>query len=140
MTDVTPITPTLYIIMRSDIADMNPGKAMAQAAHAQADFDEWVQMLDAGVSPQYKEIISAILEWKDGRSFGRTLVLSGTQEQIKAFDAVGSFCGITVDPTYPWRNYYGEVFLSNEITCSWAFVCDLNPEDKEQLSVLSLHK
>lgn len=32
------IDPRLYIIMRKDIQDMNPGKAMAQAAHAQADF------------------------------------------------------------------------------------------------------
>lgn len=138
MTEVTPITPTLYIIARSDIPDMNPGKMAAQAAHANADFDAWVGRLE-GHPGQY-EVLNYVNEWKEGRSFGRTLVLSGTQEQIKAFDAVGSFCGITVDPTYPWRNYYGEVFLSNEITCSWAFVCDLNPEDKLQLSVLSLHK
>lgn len=137
MTD-TPITPTLYIIARSDIPDMNPGKMAAQAAHANGDFDAWVARLE-GHPGQY-EVLDYVNKWKEGRAFGRTLVLSGTQEQIKAYNAVASFSGITVDPTYPWRNYYGEVFLSNEITCAWAFVCDLNPEDKEQLSVLSLHK
>jgi len=37
--------PTLYIIMRSDLQDMNPGKGMAQAAHAQADFDSYIFMM-----------------------------------------------------------------------------------------------
>ena len=138
MTDVTPITPTLYIIARSDIPDMNPGKLAAQAAHANGEFDAWVTELEK--NPAQHAVLKYINEWKEGRAFGRTLVLSGTKEQIKAFDAVGHYCGITVDPTYPWRNFYGEVFLSNEITCSWAFVCDMNPEDKLQLSVLSLHK
>jgi len=31
------IDPRLYIIMREDLQDMNPGKGMAQAAHAQAE-------------------------------------------------------------------------------------------------------
>ena len=31
--------PRLYIVMRRDLWDMNPGKGMAQAAHAQSDFD-----------------------------------------------------------------------------------------------------
>ena len=34
MTEVTDNKPYLYILMRTDLPSLNPGKAMAQAAHA----------------------------------------------------------------------------------------------------------
>lgn len=39
----TEFEPRLYIVMREDLWDMNPGKGMAQSAHAQADFDAFVE-------------------------------------------------------------------------------------------------
>jgi len=133
------IEPTLYIIMRSDIPDLNPGKMAAQAAHAQADFDQWGKTLERD-SEQYSALLGEIEEWKDGRSFGRTLVLSATGASITHLVATTDFSGLTVDPTYPWRNYYGELFLSNELTCAWAFLCNENPLDEEKLKAFPLHR
>ena len=49
--------------------------------------------------------------------------------------------GKTTDPTYPWRNYYGKVFLSEEVTCAWAFVCDWTPQEQlDFLRILPLHQ
>jgi hypothetical protein len=128
--------------MRQDLQDLNPGKGMAQAMHAQADFDQWVD--DKLVSsPAYKPYIA---EWKEDRSFGRTLVLECTLDEISNI-AAGRHrdwphpLGVTVDPTYPWRNFYGKVFLTSEVTCAWLFACDLTPADvMEEIRKLSLHR
>lgn len=135
------MTPTLYCLMRQDLQDLNPGKGMAQAMHAQADFDQWVD--DKLVSsPAYKPYIA---EWKEDRSFGRTLVLECTLEEIGNIAALtmgtNHPLGVTVDPTYPWRNFYGKVFLTSEVTCAWLFACDLTPADvMEEIRKLSLHR
>jgi hypothetical protein len=130
--------PTLYILMRSDIQDMNPGKAMAQAAHAQADFDDWITGLIGDDS--FLDLLCEVENWQAGRSFGRTLVLSATKAEIEAVAVATQFAGVTVDPTYPWRNYYGDVFLSNEVTCGWLFVCNVNDYNKSLVADLKLHK
>lgn len=132
------MTPTLYILMREDLPDMNPGKAMAQAAHAQADFDAWVDTL----SPN-DQMLWRIQEWKEDRTFGRTLVLSADLQFIESMmNKAGWFgVGMTVDPTYPWRNFYGKVFTTVEVTCAWCFACDLTPPDQiEFLKSLPLHQ
>lgn len=131
--------PTLYILMRSDIQDMNPGKAMAQAAHAQADFDSWATELKDWPDHS-QDILDQVDVWREGRSFGRTLVLSATKAEIEAVANATQFAGVTVDPTYPWRNYYGDVFLSNEVTCGWLFVCNVNDYNKSLVADLKLHK
>ena len=131
------MTPTLYCLMREDLQDLNPGKGMAQAMHAQADFDQWV---DDHPGSEYMPYIA---EWKEGRSFGRTLVLEANIEQILAnmVADTGHPIGVTVDPTYPWRNFYGKVFLTSEVTCAWVFVCDLTPQEIfDKLGQLSLHR
>ena len=133
------MTPTLYCLMREDLQDLNPGKAMAQAMHAQADFDQWV---DDHPGSEYMQYIA---EWKEDRSFGRTLVLESTIDQISDMTSqwMGTAvpAGVTVDPTYPWRNFYGKVFLTSEVTCAWVFACDLTPPQLlEDLRKLSLHR
>lgn len=55
--------------------------------------------------------------------------------------AVPAAAGVTVDPTYPWRNFYGKVFLTSGVTCAWVFACDLTPPQLlEDLQKLSLHR
>lgn len=132
--------PRLYIIMRRDLQDMNPGKAMAQAAHAQADFTAWMRVIEQQYK-QYSGLIAEFAKWKDDRSFGVTLVLHETLETINKIVENTNFSGKTVDPTYPWRNYYGEVFTSNEVTCAWVFVCNESNLDEEQyLKTFDLHR
>ena len=135
------MTPTLYCLMREDLQDLNPGKGMAQAMHAQADFDQWVddKLMSA---PGYGAYIA---EWKEDRSFGRTLVLECTLEQISNIASLtlgtNHPLGVTVDPTYPWRNFYDKVFLTSEVTCAWVFVCDMTPSEVvEEIRKLSLHR
>lgn len=133
------MTPTLYCLMREDMQDLNPGKAMAQAMHAQADFDQWVD------DHPDSEYMPYIVQWKEDRSFGRTLVLESTLDQIRGMTCMwmGTAvpAGVTVDPTYPWRNFYGKVFMTSEITCAWVFACDLTPPQLlEDLRKFSLHR
>jgi hypothetical protein len=110
------VEPRLYIIMREDLWDMNPGKGMAQAAHAQADFDSYVN------GRPEAEFYSAVQAWKEDRSFGTTLVLSATLKEMDDICDNVMFRAMTTDPTYPYRNWYGKVFVREEITCMWAFV------------------
>ena len=133
------MTPTLYCLMREDMQDLNPGKGMAQAMHAQADFDEWAA---GAIDHNVKAYIN---EWKENRSFGRTLVLSVTLDQIAEFESIvmmsgAQTSGVTVDPTYPWRNFYGKLFTTSEITCAWVFASDAMPQDQiDWLKKQSLH-
>lgn len=132
--------PKLYIIMRRDLQDMNPGKAMAQAAHAQADFTAWMRVIKQE-KKQYPELLAEFDAWREDRSFGTTLVLHETLETINRIVENTNFSGKTVDPTYPWRNYYGEVFLSSEVTCAWVFICSESNLDEElYLQQFGLHK
>lgn len=134
------IDPRLYIIMRRDIQDMNPGKAMAQAAHAQADFDAWARVIKQQPD-QYGPLIAEFDRWKENRSFGVTLVLHENLEQIKEITRNTFFSDVTVDPTYPWRNYYGDVFTSEEVTCAWVFLCSESGANEEQyMKQFNLHR
>jgi hypothetical protein len=130
----------LYIIMRKDIQDMNPGKAMAQSAHAQADFNAWVRVI-LQQPKQYGALISELQQWMENRSFGVTLVLHETLETIEKIVENTNFSGLTVDPTYPWRNYYGDVFTSKEVTCGWVFICgESNLDEDQYLKQFNLHR
>lgn len=110
--------PRLYIIMRRDLWDMNPGKAMAQAAHAQADFSAHLFPMSI---PDAREFQNAVMQWREDRSFGTTLVLHEPMETMSQISMNVAHWGFTVDPTYPYRNHYGELFTCNEVTCMWVF-------------------
>ena len=62
--------PRLYCLMRTDMASMVPGKAMAQAMHAQAVADETIKLYTS------KDIKRAWKIWKGDRAFGTTIVLN----------------------------------------------------------------
>ncbi len=97
----------LYIIMRGDLASLNPGKAMAQASHAYGAMMESVEGTDNE---------ALFLEWQAQTSqlFGTTIVLIA-----KDWDEVGSILhaytdtdlqrrytvsGAVLDPEYPVRD------------------------------------
>jgi len=130
--------PILYIIMRSDISDMNPGKLAAQAAHVASDFEMWVKFIES--QDGYGELLGEIHKWREGASTcGTTICLSATREEIQ--DTVKKVCFSRefVDPTYPWENWYGESFLSSEMTGAWVFVCEENSEDLDVTKKFALH-
>lgn len=96
--------------MRNDLDSLNPGKAMAQAAHAQSVLDfHMMQQEDRSITKQLYN------EWKseEGR-FGTTIVLGASIEQIEQLheridqiDCQGITIKRMIDPTYPIRD--GEV-------------------------------
>lgn len=127
--------PRLYIIMRRDLWDMNPGKGMAQAAHAQADFDAHLFPLDI---PDAGEFQAAVMTWRENRNFGTTLVLHEPLDKFGLISMNVAHWGFVTDPTYPYRNYYGEVFTRSEVTCMWVFV--YTEEELEYMRQWDLHK
>lgn len=126
--------PRLYIIMREDIADMNPGKAMAQAAHAQAEFDEYCDS-EFSINDSFAHEYT---QWRDGRAFGTTVVLRAELHKLKELARVIGHSGLVFDPTYPYRNWYGKLFTAEEITCAWAFV--YSEQDIEFMQQFALHE
>jgi hypothetical protein len=128
--------PRLYIVMRRDLWDMNPGKAMAQAAHAQADFD--LYMFPDPKATKSKEIADAVVAWREDRHFGTTLVLHEPLDTFGKISMNVAHWGFTTDPTYPYRNHYGEVFTRSEVTCMWVFV--YTEEDVEYMRQWRLHQ
>lgn len=125
--------------MRSDIPDMNPGKLAAQSAHVASDFEMWVRNLESQAD-QYGELLAHIEKWREGaKTCGTTICLSATKSEILETVYKTDFSDYFTDPTYPWRNWFGKVFLSDELTGAWFFVCDENKNDLVVLKQFDLH-
>jgi peptidyl-tRNA hydrolase len=120
----------LYILMRTDMASMNPGKAVAQGAHAANMFGEL--MARRRESPAKGDhTIKQFAQWQDNRMFGTTITLSVNLEQLmaKVEQAItaGFVSGVCYDPTYPLRDGdYTHLIPVN--TCGYVF------GSKEELS------
>lgn len=126
--------PRLYIIMREDLWDMNPGKGMAQAAHAQAEFDDYCHP-DNNSDNDFWE---AVANWKENRTFGVTYVLSAVQGEWYDISLGVKHYGFVEDPTYPYRNYYKQVFTRKEQTYMWVFAT--TDEEIEHMKRWRLHQ
>ena len=134
--------PYLYVLARSDLASMNPGKLAAQACHAANKFwldspvrsDKWVE--------EYEKLQAA---WADqGDGFGVTIVLDVKDEQMikrvveqiitdTALNDIAGvedmsvmYAGAVHDPSYPIRDG-GVTHLIPLTTCAYAFgrKCDM---------------
>lgn len=111
--------PILNIIMRNDLASLNPGKAMAQAAHAgeamrfkvnNAEGTDWRKLY---------------LEWlSQAGCFGTTLVFEASEREIRqllgASKRYDVLAGGVVDPTYPVRDG-SMTHLLPLMTCAYVF-------------------
>lgn len=126
----------LYILMRTDMDSMNPGKACAQAAHAANQFVEFVSK-STGHHKQCNE-------WREqtGLGFGTTIVLDAGNKQalhwllVDAIEA-GLYNGEVEDPTYPVQD--GDVtHLLPIITCGYVFGKRDDPAIKSVLGNLPL--
>jgi hypothetical protein len=142
-------SPRLFCLMREDIPDLNPGKACAQAMHAQAIFDDFMKsfyinkvfdsmgMGNKNTPDNYYDFYDQYFTWtQEAGQYGTTIVLSATMDDIKKIkDAV-----IVTDPTYPWRNYEGKLFTSNTVTCAFYFRSSFSKEeDLEVINNLKLY-
>lgn len=146
---MSDFTPRLYIMIPMDIPDGNPGKMMAQAAHAQALFtkemDERGRRFNAAQTYNSRKLKSSLLDsynfWiEEGGGFGTTIVLSCLLQDISSnYKSIKiTCCGKVIDPTYPWRNFYGEMFVKEQLTAGWAFVT--SEEEAQVFSKYKLHR
>jgi peptidyl-tRNA hydrolase len=146
--DIDPIAivePRLYIIVRTDIYDMNPGKLGAQTAHAASKFTMDVLTSEVLESNASKKLLNAFNVWEGGRGFGTKITLAATESDILGVTYFASghsqVCDTIVDPSYPFRNYFGDVFTSEELTCGYVFVTEETPQEVlDYLRKFPLHK
>tara|TARA_S200000501_G_C20769652_1_gene719978 strand:- start:807 stop:1214 length:408 start_codon:yes stop_codon:yes gene_type:complete len=116
------MTPVLYILMRTDMDSMNPGKAMAQASHASNAF---VSNAEPGYNVD-EELFNA---WQQStpQGFGTVLVIEVNEDQMRtAVEVAESFgvdtfpCDIIHDPTYPLQDGDTTHFIPVD-TCGYIF-------------------
>ena len=125
--------PVLYILMRTDLDSMNPGKAMAQASHAGSTF---VHNAEPGYNVD-EELFNA-WQKETQQGFGTVLVLGVTEVQMRTAIAVAeSFgvdkfpCEIIHDPTYPLQDGDTTHFIPVD-TCGYIF------GDKENITLQAI--
>jgi len=136
--------PTLYILMRTDMDSMNPGKAVAQGTHAANKFESDMENIEND------SLLRLFDMWKrqTTQGFGTCIVLDcPTFETL--FNKVELFkyhqahkksflCGSVTDPTYPVSD--GKItHLISIDTCAYVFL-DRDSIYKNFLSDLELMK
>ncbi len=124
--------PVLYILMRNDMNSLNPGKMVAQGAHAANQFSAWCER--HAEDPMWADAHAMSLEWKEqAEDFGTTICLGVNGQTLTSAIAfligAGFPAGITHDPSYPFQD--GETLhLLPLNTCGWVF------GDKDELRPL----
>tara|TARA_B100000941_G_C28302642_1_gene447293 strand:+ start:262 stop:672 length:411 start_codon:yes stop_codon:yes gene_type:complete len=117
------MTPVLYILMRTDLDSMNPGKAMAQASHASNAF---VYLAEVGGWEQVDPTWKLFQTWTDQtrQGFGTVLVLGVNEIQMKtAVDishSLNYISEVVNDPTYPLQDGDTTHFIPLD-TCGFIF-------------------
>lgn len=103
--------PVLYILMRTDLNSLNPGKAMAQAAHAANAFVLQIESCQNFPNDdEFEYLIDLYNEWVEqtAQGFGTTVVLAVNTEQklnqliLEAHNF--AIADTVYDPTYPIRD------------------------------------
>ena len=133
--------PRLYIIVRTDMASMNAGKGMAQAAHAANAFEF---DMEANAGELTKDMRTAWANWGAStlQGFGTTIVVAAIDERemteaVEQAVSLGFPAEVIHDPTYPVTD--GRVtHLIPVNTCAYVFVP--NPDKPPRLLArLPLH-
>lgn len=136
-----PVTymPFLYILMRTDLESMNPGKAVAQGAHAANQFVHDIENIRSAMNGSTKgnrvRSIQMYDYWatRTGDGFGTTICLGVNEDQLErvvmAGQTSGMIANITHDPSYPLRDGDITHFLPLN-TCGYIF------GDKDELKIL----
>ena len=116
--------------MRNDLVDLNPGKAMAQAAHAANQFiacsDVRLSLTSNIEGVRVYNLKEHIIAWQNqAKGFGTTVVLSATKNEIVNICESGKseqyICETVWDPTYPIRD--GDDTITIDVmTCGYVFV------------------
>ncbi len=113
-------------MMRNDLVDLNPGKAMAQACHAANQFTHSMFKRALEKNTQNKQLVNQYKDWlEQGDGFGTTIVVAASKKEIEQLIphgiSEGYECGFTFDTSYPIKSAAGEVFTVNALTCAYIF-------------------
>ena len=117
--------PVLYILMRSDLESMNPGKAVAQGVHAGHQFVNDMTVPPFGIPHHHAKILGMYEIWKEETGiFGVTVTLDVDHFSLPSVVAfarkAGFLAGVTHDPSYPLKD--GEyTHLLPLDTCGYVF-------------------
>lgn len=138
------IDSRLYILMRDDMASMNAGKAMAQAAHAANAFVHDMEEANRKDNSQLTQHTNHWRAWQaqTPQGFGTTITLAVSgQPELSDMISIAKKHGypacIIHDPSYPVRD--GAITHLIPIdTCGYIFVPDAN-ERPPYMSLLPLH-
>jgi len=117
--------PTLYILMRNDLASMNPGKAIAQGSHATNIFERELVKWSSFESDHGTWIGNMVDIWRGDRDFGRCLTVAVKGNELdcimQIIEDTSYIGGVVCDPTYPISD--GEVTHHIPLeTCGYVFV------------------
>lgn len=119
MTEVSekPRDVRLYVLVRNDLASLNPGKAAAQATHAanQCVYELRKRIRERIDRRQYPilssdehHMSSLLNSWEEYRGFGTCIVLAAPIDEIykivQQTKQNGYHSNITHDPSYPLRD------------------------------------
>jgi len=126
--------PYLYILMRSDLDSMNPGKKVAQGAHAANQFV--FEFMRDTEKPNYpNRMIMMFEQWQTStpQGFGVTITLDIDGNKLplvyKAAKKMGFPAGVTHDPSYPITDGLVTHLIPLD-TCGYVF------GDKDDLKIL----
>jgi len=134
--------PVLYILMRSDLDSLNPGKAMAQASHASN------AMVHKASQSKNKHVQKMLKKWQTEttQGFGTCLVLD-CHDEVNMIEILGEFAErkcdivgeIVNDPSYPIRDSEITHYISLN-TCAYIFGDKNDEEISMVLEKFSLYK
>lgn len=118
-------SPYLYILMRNDMSSMNPGKAVAQGAHATNAFVSQIMQGWDNDNISYDQK-ALFMGWQGStnQGFGVTICLEVDEVQLtRTVDfcrSAGYIAGIAHDPFYPVLDGKA-LHLLPVNTCGWVF-------------------
>ena len=99
---MTEVFPVVYVLMRTDMASMNPGKGMAQSHHASSAFSKAIA--DESHSPETERLIN-MWQSETDQGFGTVLTLPVNEREMRTAvqfaKLMGFMAEIIHDPSYP---------------------------------------
>lgn len=119
--------PRLYILMRNDLASMNPGKAIAQGSHATSFFQWTAEQNRYNTGTKFTS--ESYDQWLEEtyQRFGTVITLAVTEVQLHTAVAImarmGYIAGVVNDETYPVTDGSITHLISID-TCGFIFIPD----------------
>lgn len=119
------MNPVLYILVRTELDSMTPGRVAAQVSHASNQF---THELNINSHKLNNKLITMYTTWKlQANGFGTAIVLDG----IGRFTIDGvidmlkddiTFTGLVIDPEYHVSDGASTHLVPNVLTCGYVFI------------------